>query len=90
MEASQSLMETYTASEAGKVLRVAAVRSQTWAIPTAWKPCGKPTVSRDMSNSSRYPSAFGRVYRTFYVRLGAVVYKMLDMDFQERPFLAVR
>ena len=27
MEASQSLMETYTASEAGKVLRVAAVRS---------------------------------------------------------------
>ena len=27
MEASQSLMETYTAPEAGKVLRVAAVRS---------------------------------------------------------------
>jgi hypothetical protein len=42
--------------------------------------------SRDMSNSSRYPPAFGRVYRSFYVRLGAAVYKMLDMDFQERPF----
>jgi hypothetical protein len=27
VEASQSLMETYTASEAGKVLRVAAARS---------------------------------------------------------------